>query len=187
MSDDPQRILTIVLLTYVGAVAVIDLTSRRIPNGLTVFAAVAGLVLNGLGGGLAGLASAGLGLAIAFCAFLPMYAGGGLGAGDVKAMAAVGALVGAPGAFVTIGFTWIGGGIAAIAVLALAGELVPAVQRLHASLLLTRAGGSFGSIRPSAGELAGRRFPYGLAIAGGAIAALWWMGRLQALFVGGLL
>jgi len=184
--SDPQQILTIVLLTYVSAVAVIDLRSRRIPNGLSLVAAVAGLALNGLGGGFTGLASAGLGLAIALLAFLPMYAGGGLGAGDVKAMAAVGALVGVPGIFITVGFTLIGGAIAAVAILILAGELVPAVQRLHANLLLAKAGGPVGSIRPAAGEMAARRFPYGLAIAGGVCAASWWMGRLQALVTGGM-
>lgn len=186
MPDSPQQVLTFALLVYVAVLAVVDLRSRRIPNGLTLMAAAAGLVLNGFAGGLMGLASAGLGLAIALCAFLPMYAGSGLGAGDVKAMAAVGALVGAPGIFVTIGFTLIGGAVAAIAVLIAAGELVPAVQRLHANLLLAKAGGSLGSIRPAAGEAAGHRFPYGLAIAGGAAAGLWWMGRLQGLFAGGL-
>lgn len=186
MHADPEQLLIPVLLAYVIAVAVTDLRHRRIPNGLTLAAAAAGLVLNGLGGGIAGLASAGLGLAVALGAFLPMYAGRGLGAGDVKAMAAVGAIVGAPAVFITIGFTLVGGAIAAIAVLALAGELVPAVQRLHANLLLAKAGGPMASIRPVDGATAGRRFPYGLAIAGGSVAALWWMGRLQALLTGGL-
>ena len=36
MPDDPQQLLTIVSLAYVSAVAVVDLRSRRIPNGLTL-------------------------------------------------------------------------------------------------------------------------------------------------------
>ena len=50
MPDHPQQVLTIVSLAYVSAVAVVDLRSRRIPNGLTLVAAAAGLVLNGLVG-----------------------------------------------------------------------------------------------------------------------------------------
>jgi prepilin peptidase CpaA len=184
MPEDPQQLLTIVLVTYAVAVAVVDLATRRIPNGFTVAATAAALVLSASGGAGAGLASACLGMGIALCSFLPMYLAGGLGAGDVKAMAAVGACVGVPGVFVAIGSTLVGGAIAAMAVLLLARELVPAVQRLHANFLLARAGGSPGSIRPAPGAAASRRFPYGIAIAAGALAALWWMGRLEALFAG---
>ncbi|HET7203264.1 MAG TPA: hypothetical protein VFI92_07840, partial [Steroidobacteraceae bacterium] len=63
-------------------------------------------------------------------------------------------------------------------------ELVPATLRLHANFLLARAGGSPRSIQPAPGTAASRRFPYGIAIAGGALAALWWTGRIAALFAG---
>lgn len=186
MAEDVQQLLTIVLVTYAAAVAVVDLTTRRIPNGLTVAAVSAAFLLSAAGGAMEGLASACLGMAVALCAFLPMYLAGGLGGGDVKAMAAVGACVGFPGVFVAIGSTLVGGAIAAVAVLLLSRELGPAVQRLHANLLLARAGGNVDTIRPGAGAVASRRFPYGVAIAGGALIALWWMGRFDALLPGAL-
>ena len=186
MPEDPQQLLTIVLVAYACAVAAVDLATRRIPNGFTLVATAAGLLLSAMSGASPQLASAGLGLATALFVFLPMYLAGGLGAGDVKAMAAVGACVGVPGVFIAIGFTLVGGAIAAIAVLLFAGELVPTAQRLHANVLLARAGGSSRSIQPGPGAAAARRFPYGMAIAGGALAALWWTGRFEALFAGGL-
>jgi prepilin peptidase CpaA len=186
MPEDAQQLLTIVLLTYAAAVAAVDLTTHRIPNGLTLGAAAIALPLSAMSGSAAGLTGAFLGMAIALCAFLPMYLARGLGAGDVKAMAVVGACVGVPGVFIAIGFTLVAGAVAAIAALLIARELVPAAQRMHANLLLARAGGAIGTIRPAPGSAATRRFPYGVAIAAGALAALWWMGRLEALFVGGL-
>jgi len=83
------------------------------------------------------------------------------------------------------GVTLLIGAVAGLVVLVTARELVPAAQRLHASLLLARAGGAWRPVQPPSGSVAGRRFPYGLAIAGGAMAALWWMGRLQPLLAGG--
>ena len=186
MPEDAQQLLTIVLLTYAAAVAGVDLATRRIPNGLTLAAAAVALPLSAMSGSAAGLGSAFLGMAIALCAFLPMYLAGGLGAGDAKAMAVVGACVGVPGVFIAIGSTLIAGAVAAVGVLVISKELVPAAQRLHSNLLLARAGGSIGTIRPAAGTVASRRFPYGVAIAAGALAASWWTGQLEALVVGGL-
>jgi prepilin peptidase CpaA len=185
MPDDAQLLLTVALLAYAATVAVIDLATRRIPNVLTVLAAATGLLLGTAGGGLAGLAGALCGVLVALLAFLPMYLAGGMGAGDVKAMAAVGACVGVPGVLIAVGVTLLIGAVAGLVVLVTARELVPAAQRLHASLLLARAGGAWRPVQPPSGSVAGRRFPYGLAIAGGAMAALWWMGRLQPLLAGG--
>lgn len=50
------------------------------------------MILGGAGGGLAALG----GLAVGFAALIPFYALGGLGAGDVKLMAAAGSLLGSP-------------------------------------------------------------------------------------------
>lgn len=84
--------LTVLLL----AACVSDLRTRRIPNLLTLSGAglglVLGLILGGASGGLGALG----GLAIGFAALIPFYALGGLGAGDVKLMAAAGSLLGSP-------------------------------------------------------------------------------------------
>lgn len=111
--------ITVVLVTA----AVSDIRSHRIPNWLTFPAAGAGLgyhtYLNGVSGlifSLAGLA-AGLGLLIAF------YLAGGMGAGDVKLLGAVGALIGPKGVFLAFVYTAILGGAYALILLVLHKEL----------------------------------------------------------------
>jgi prepilin peptidase CpaA len=77
--------------------AVTDATRRRIYNGAVLAAVAAGLLLSGLRGWLEGAGAAGLaaslgGLGLAFVIFYAFHWLGGLGAGDVKLMAALGAL-----------------------------------------------------------------------------------------------
>jgi prepilin peptidase CpaA len=110
-----------VLLALVLAAAIYDVRYRRIPNWLTVAGVLAGLGLNGfLDGGRSGLfLSSLLGLGIAFVVYFVLYALRAMGAGDVKLMAAVGAIVGWPdwlGIFIITAI--IGGIMAAILVVA---------------------------------------------------------------------
>jgi prepilin peptidase CpaA len=71
-----------------------DLRCRRIPNRLTGCALVLGLVLHLLMGGLKDVGFAVLAGLCAGGLLLVMYISGGMGAGDVKLMAAVGCLAG---------------------------------------------------------------------------------------------
>lgn len=80
-----------VLLTLA---AVIDYRQRRIPNALSFGGMALGLSL-GLGlGGLPGLSNSFLGLLTGGALFLPFYLARGMGAGDIKLMAAVGSFLG---------------------------------------------------------------------------------------------
>ena len=82
--------LILPLLLSLG-MAACDLKTRRIPNYLTFGGALGGLGFHlgyhGVPGFLDGLAGLGLG----FCLLLVPYLLGGMGAGDVKACAALGA------------------------------------------------------------------------------------------------
>lgn len=71
-----------------------DLRSRRIPNRLTGPAILAGLVLHLSLGGPMQLGSSALAGIIAGSVFLLFFLAGGMGAGDVKLMTAVGCLAG---------------------------------------------------------------------------------------------
>jgi prepilin peptidase CpaA len=71
-----------------------DVRERRIPNWLTGPAIIAGLLLHGTSGGWRGLADSALSGLVAGGLSLAFYIAGGLGAGDVKLMTAVGCLVG---------------------------------------------------------------------------------------------
>jgi prepilin peptidase CpaA len=89
------------LALTLGSVAVFeDIRSRHIPNWITAGAFIAALVYQGISRGLAGLELALLGTLIGFGIFLVFFCLGALGAGDIKLMAAFGALLGPSGILV---------------------------------------------------------------------------------------
>lgn len=88
--------LPLILITtaVVAVAAYFDIRWRRIPNWLTLAAVLLGLALNWfLPQGL-GLGRAGIGIAVGFVMYFPLYLLKGMGAGDVKLAAGIGALVG---------------------------------------------------------------------------------------------
>jgi prepilin peptidase CpaA len=71
-----------------------DVRTRRIPNLLNLFCALSGLGYQLGTGGLAGLGDGLLGLLIGFVLMIGFYIFAGMGAGDVKALAALGTWLG---------------------------------------------------------------------------------------------
>ena len=84
------------LLLGVCAVAQ-DLSHRRISNLLVVAGLLAGLALHIAAGGGRGLLLSLAGAAAGFAVLLPFHLLGGMGGGDIKLMAAFGALLGPAG------------------------------------------------------------------------------------------
>jgi len=81
-----------------GCAAVIDdLRRRAISNWISVTGIAAGLVEHAIRRGIHGLGVAAAGAAIGFSIFLIVYLVGGMGAGDLKLMAAFGGLLGPAG------------------------------------------------------------------------------------------
>jgi prepilin peptidase CpaA len=66
----------------------------KVPNWITYPMVIAGLVFSVWSGGPAGLLAGMLGVAAGLLTLLPLYAVGGMGAGDVKLMAGIGAWMG---------------------------------------------------------------------------------------------
>ena len=105
--------LAILLVALVVPAALIDIRSRRIPNWLTLSGIVAGIAANVIidpGNWSSPL----LGAALGFAVYFPLYLVRGMGAGDVKLMAAVGAIAGARFWFHIFVVTGVLGGICAI-------------------------------------------------------------------------
>lgn len=82
------------LALVVVPAAIIDIRSRRIPNLLTLAGIIIGFGINIFLTGFSGSAEAGIGLLMAFGISLPLWLMGWVGAGDVKLVSAVGAIVG---------------------------------------------------------------------------------------------
>lgn len=90
----PPGILMLLVTLVIGAAAY-DIPYRRIPNWLTAAGVVAGLAMNAfLYPVWPGLRLSLIGLAVGFGVYFLLYSLRAMGAGDVKLMAAVGAMTG---------------------------------------------------------------------------------------------
>lgn len=83
-------------LLLLGVCAYWDLRYRKIPNWATLPGIALGLGMNGLLHGWGGMKASGIGFLIGFGALLVLFVLSWMGGGDVKLMAAVGALKGYP-------------------------------------------------------------------------------------------
>ena len=120
----PPPGVEIVLIVLLLAAAVYDVRYRRIPNWISVSGAAIGLALNSfLYGGVAGLIFSLKGLALGFVVYFALYVLHAMGAGDVKLLGAVGALVGWRNWFAIFLVTAIVGGVLALLVMVLRGRV----------------------------------------------------------------
>jgi len=156
-----------VLAAGLAIATVIDIRSRRIPNGLTALMAGLGIGLAATGtGGITVAASFG-GCVLGLLLMMPGYALGATGAGDVKLMAAVGAIVGPPLVLSAFLFTSVVGGVLAVIV---------AVRRKRLAAPLAQAGRLVAAPVAAPSEMRAApglsRFAYGPAIAIGSVIAM---------------
>ena len=171
--------LQILLLLVVGTAAVYDYRERRVPNWL----ALAGILL-GAGANFALYQAGGLmtslkGLGLAFLIYFPLYLLRGMGAGDVKLMGAVGAIVGPYNWLAILVLTSVFGAVTAIILVLSKGRFRRTFQNIGMLLISMRYGQAPYESNP---ELDVRneqavRLPHAISIALGAIsfliAAMW--------------
>jgi prepilin peptidase CpaA len=101
-----------VIVTSIVLVAcAFDVRTRRIPNVLTLSAAVAGLLYHLATSGVGGLQTAAAGWVLGLLLLLPYFALGGMGGGDVKLVAALGAWLGPWETFWLAMYAGIAGGV----------------------------------------------------------------------------
>lgn len=148
-----------------------DLKWRRVPNFLTLGAAIVAVVYHSSGG----LASTGwslLGWVTGVAVFFPVFALRGMGAGDVKLLGALGAWLGpVPVLWIAL-YTSIAGGVIALLVACATGYLRTATQHVYGMLLFWRVMG----MRPVPEMTlasAAPRLPYAVPIAIGLGLTLW--------------
>lgn len=140
-----------------------DLRTRRIPNALTIPALVAALCVHGAVGAGQGLFLSACGAVVAGALVLPGYALRSTGAGDVKLLMAVGAILTFPLALKAGLAALIAGGIIGLAVSLRDGRLRDTIRRTTAlgRWLFGRAAGA-PEPRPESSK---RHIPFGVAIA----------------------
>ncbi|MGD0796518.1 MAG: A24 family peptidase [Acidobacteriaceae bacterium] len=120
---DQQLVFTGGSLLCAALGSVPDVRQRRIPNRLTGPALLAGLLLHAGLGGWHGLADSAAAALLAGLVFLLFFLAGGMGAGDVKLMAAVGSFAGLSALPLLVISTALAGAVFALAVSILRGRL----------------------------------------------------------------
>ena len=89
-----ETIFTVLLVLLLVISVYHDYKTQKIPNKITIPTIAAGVILSTVYFGFAGLWTSLLGFIVGFLIFLLPFILGGMGAGDVKLMAAIGAVMG---------------------------------------------------------------------------------------------
>jgi prepilin peptidase CpaA len=164
----------IVLIVILTICVVTDLRSRKIYNAVTMPGTIVGFVLQAGINGLPGFLDAVLGCAVGFGILLIPYLLGGMGAGDVKLLALVGALKGVSFVFHASVYMALIGGVIALALLLLRKGVIERFRQIIFSVVLIRYGMKMSPTLSNDALTAA--YPYGVAIAGGAVLSLWLKG-----------
>ena len=162
---------------FIGALltlaCVSDLRTRRIPNVLTFSAAGGALVFHCITGGWNAAGWSLAGYIVGLLLFFPLFALRGMGAGDVKLLAAVGAWIGPTQVAVAAMATSIAGAILALVIAVGSGYLTTALRNVWLLLAHWRVMG----VRPldaiSLQGSKGPRLAYAVPIAIGTVVTLW--------------
>ena len=174
-------ITTVALLVMLVSAVMTDVREHRIPNTLVMMVISLGLISQLIMSGVSGLMFWVGGAAMGFLIFLPFYIKGGMGAGDVKLMAAVGSVLGIQGAIVASALSLVAGLPLAL------GIAFHRHLQSRRSATLVAATGHLDSEKVDTGEkffsrsTREQRIPYAAAIAIGSAGGLWWIGNLPKL------
>jgi prepilin peptidase CpaA len=149
-----------------------DLRARRVPNLLTLPVLFGALLVSPWLGGTSGPAEAATGAALGFALLVGPYAIGGMGAGDVKALMALGAWLGPETILGAAAWALLAAGGFGCFLLALRGEFVAFARRWGRNLFGTLALRRLTYEPPPAGSGAAHGIPFAVALAIG-LAAQW--------------
>lgn len=178
---DINGLTVVALLVLLVAVVWHDMTTHRIENVSVLAIILLGLFSQLLGDGAVGVVNWLGGMAVGLGFLLPFYIGGGMAAGDVKLLAAIGSVLGPIPTVLAGGVTLLTGAALGMFVLyrhkpvsddkSGVGQESPSAQHPHQAP----------AVLPRRKE----RLPYAAAIAAGAIGGLIYSGRLSE-FLGAL-
>lgn len=170
-----MMLLFCVLAVVVVPAAVVDLRFRRVPNLLSLAGILLGLAVNVFVSGIDGLLAAAAGMLLAFGIGFPLWLAGWFGAGDVKLLSAVGAIVNVKLLLPVLAGVAITGGV--MAVLHLLGRrLQKEPFFVYAMSLVFAAKGqrddSVADIEPESAVAIKKGMPYAIPVAIGSLATI---------------
>jgi len=158
----------------VGLVAcVTDLRTRRIPNALTFGAAAVAIVFHTIAQGASGLQTAVLGWVVGTAIFLPLFLLRGMGGGDVKLLAAMGAWLGPREAFWLAIYASLAGGVIGIVVALGSGYLRTAFRNVRTLLTSWALMGPHPVPSITLEDSKGPRVAYAVPMFVGVVVTLW--------------
>jgi prepilin peptidase CpaA len=161
-SGTSDGLMGVLILGVISVAVVTDIRRRRIYNVLTMPAMVAGLVAHTALDGISGFGWAFSGLLLGAALFFVPVAMGGMGAGDLKLLAALGALGGPVFVFWCAIYTSIIGGALGVATLLARRQFIPVFGPMMLALYTQQMPQATSNIR----------LPYAVPIALGAVTAL---------------
>lgn len=145
-------------------ICIVDTIHSRIPNIVVLIFLLTGFAYNLSIAGTSGLLTAGLGTLTGFCLLFLPYFFGGMGAGDVKSMAALGAMLGPSAIFHVFLYMGLIGGLLALFHYALSLNLKEKCREWLQSFREFIYTKSLQSLKP-VNQKEPLRFPYAAAIA----------------------
>lgn len=172
----PSWLLCSLLVIMVTMSAIIDYKHHRIPNWLSCSGWYLGPMVYLFFAGLPALSDSLLGLLVVLSITFPLFVLNWMGAGDVKLMTSVGAMVGIDQALLFLASIVISGFVIGVAQLVMRGQLQSFVRRCWAMLGLSMASGHPVYVEPGYMQHP-VIMPYAISIAVGTFAALllFWM------------
>ena len=151
-----------------------DLRSRRIPNYLTFTAILLASIINSYTLGVAGLINSCYGILTGFVLLVFPFMMGGIGAGDVKLLMAIGAFSGPYLTFYVFLYAALVGGIYSFLLMAKHGELVPFLKKVYFTFFFFTAGAvTYRNLNVFNKEEKKLAIPYAVAIASGVMLSKW--------------
>lgn len=165
-----------VLLMVVMAVAFYtDVTKKKIPNAVSVPAALIGIGYHAAASGWTGLIFACIGTLASFLPLLLLYAFGGVGAGDVKLFAAVGAIAGTEYGLYCLMYSIVYGGVIGLVMLTVRKELHRRIWSTLRSYFCALVYRTSLDASEAGGTTERLRFPFMYAVLPGALTAYLYM------------
>lgn len=171
MTLEHIRIGSVLVVAIVAAG--FDVRTRRIPNLLTFSAAILAMLVATLTGGLSATIAAVFAWMLGVALFLPFFALGGMGAGDVKLLAALAAWLGPVDAVYLAIFTAMAGGVIGLAVTLARGYTRRAFSNIWLMLMHWRVVGPKPVPGLTLSDGHAPRLAYAIPIAVGALCTLW--------------